>query len=340
MVNLSAVLEELEGWFAAERPDLLPRFRPGLLERQIEDLEVRVAPYRFSADLVTVYRWHDGWEDYGADGPYVALLPDCSFLALHYAVECYEMLTNLPGQPYAWNRLWFPAFGSQSGEFVELQPERDLPAGPLWSFHSHGGEVNTSFDSVAALFRTALECWRTGRLPYSPETWSDVYRYVTSRNPATRHPDGRSRLERSRFPEPDEWPESWLVAADHGFPSPADLADVITIAQLVADPWCERPVRGEFRFAMEGSDWLMATLTEGADSIKVRLKRELIEDFRQHLPFCGVEMILRPATEGDAIEQSMVAHEFASDGEETLTRYYLEHSAGTFDAIRVVPLFW
>jgi hypothetical protein len=336
--ELSAVLDELESWIGAERPDLVHRLRPGLSEAQIEDLEARVAPYRFPADVVTLYRWHDGWDDQSRDEPYVSLLPDCEFLALERAIDCYEVLLNLVGLPYAWNRLWLPAFGSQSGEFVELQPEGGLPAGPLWSFHSHDPEVHTSYDSVAALFRTALELWRMGRLPYTIESWPETYRYIAARNPVAMHPEGRSRLVRWSTPSLDQWPESWLAAANRGYPSPADNGDVISIAELVADPSCERPVRGGLRFAMEGSGWLLGTLTAGRESITVRLTRESIESFRQHLPACGVEMILKPA-EDDAIEESMVPYEFGSDAEEELTRHYLEHSLGKFDAIHVVPLF-
>jgi hypothetical protein len=107
------------------------------------------------------------------------------------------------GQQDAWQPLWFPAFGSQSGEFVELQPEPGRAAGQLWSFHSHAPEVYTSYDS---LFRTTLELWRAGLLPSEgPMSPRGLRELVASQNPASQRPNGPSRRLLSCFPTP-EWP--------------------------------------------------------------------------------------------------------------------------------------
>ena len=241
MSDLSAVLEELDGWLAAERPDLYPGLRPGLPEREIEDLEARLAPYRLPADLVTV-------------------------------------------------------------------------------------------------FATALELWRTGLLPLGPDQWPDVRRCLVSHNPAARDSDGRSRLQRSTAPAFD-WPESWLIAAGVGFPHPAGDSDVITIAELLADPSCERPVRGTFRTKMgSGAGWETGTLTDETGSIEVYLERESTENHRLVRSSNRFEMVVRPVTEGETVAESMAACEFGSELEESVTRRFLEASAASFDAIRVVPL--
>jgi cell wall assembly regulator SMI1 len=336
MDQLSAVLEDLDAWLAAERPDLHPRLRPGLSERQLAELEARLAPYHLPADLVTVYRWHDGWEEQHG-GSYVSLLPDCSFHALQDSIELYEMLCGLNQElDDSWNPLWFPAFGDQSGEFVELQPGPDLPAGFLWSFHSHDAEVYTSYDSVAALYRTTLELWRSGLLPAStPGPWLEIRHRIAFHNPAAKQPDGYSRLTRERFASLD-WPESWLIAAGVARPTPADDGDVITIAELLVDPWCERPVRGEFRCAMASAAGYTGTLSDETGAIKVHVDRETTENFR--LLSFRVEMIVRPVTEGETVEESMTACDFDNELEESLTRVFLERSAASFEAIRVVPL--
>ncbi len=334
--ELRVVLDELDAWFAAERPDLYPRLRPGLSERQIEELEARLAPYRLPADLVTVYVWHDGWDD-KRGGSCVPLVYDCTFNSLGDVIWLYEEQCELDRQlDNAWNPLWFPAFGYQTGEFVELQPDRDLPAGLLWSFHSHDGGVHTSYDSVAALFGTALELWRRGLLPLSPGQWPDVRRCLVSHNPVTRDPDGRWRLTRSAAPSFD-WPEPWLKAAGIAFPRAND-GDVITIAELLANPSCERPVRGVFRTALSSGGWETGTLSDDTGSAKVHLERDSTENFRLLRSSNRFEMILRPVTEGETVEEMADGCEFGSDLEESVTRRILDASSASFDAIRIVPL--
>jgi cell wall assembly regulator SMI1 len=339
MREVTEVLEELESWLASERPDLLPRLRPGLSELGVEELETRLAPYRLPADLVTVYQWHDGWDPHpGGASPYVGLMYDCSFHALEHTIELYEILLGIDEPEDVWNPLWFPAFGEGSGEFVELQPGPNLPAGLLWSFHSHAGELHTAYDSVASLFRTTLELWRAGMLP-STEPWvpDGLRAFVAAHNPVARHPDGRSRLERLSMPSLD-WPKPWLIAAGIARPSPADDDEVITIAEFLTDPWCERPVRGEFRCSMGSASWSAGTLTDETGSIKVHVEREMTENFRLFATSNRVEMILTPVTEGDTVEESMAQCELDDELERSVTRRFLEASAAAFDAIRVVPL--
>lgn len=339
MADLSAVLEELDAWFADERPDLYPRLRPGLSEHEIQNLEARVAPYALPDDLVTVYRWHDGWEAQCSGAPYVGLHHDCSFHTLRATVELYETLCGLNREiDDLWNPLWFPAFGDQSGELVELQPERGLLAGPLWSFHSHDGEVYTTFDSVTSLFRTTLELWRAGLLPLTQGQWPEMRQRIVSHNPVARYSDGSSRLRRSTAPSLD-WPDAWLIAAGVERPRVADDADVITIAELLTDPSCERPVRGEYRCAMgSGAGWETGALKDETGSIKVHLERESTRNYRWLRASNRLEMTLTPITEGDTVVEALAGCGFESDLEESVTRRLLDASAASFHATRVVPL--
>src|SRR6266545_1026755 len=155
MNELQAVLDDLDHWFRAERPDMYSRFRPGLSQNEIRELETRLAPYRLPADLVTLYAWHDGWISY-ADEKHVSLMWDATFSSLGEAVDHYESMTSLMSReedmPDLWHPLWFPAFGDQHYDFVELQPEPNRPAGGVWSWHTYGAEVVTRYDSVASLF--------------------------------------------------------------------------------------------------------------------------------------------------------------------------------------------
>jgi hypothetical protein len=70
----------------------------------------------------------------------------------------------------------------------------------------------------------------------------------------------------------------------------------------------------------------------------VHLERESTENYRLLATSNRVEMILRPVTEGETVEEMVDGCEFESDLEESVTRRLLDASAASFDAIRVVPL--
>jgi len=212
--DLPGVLDNLDQWFRTERQDLYPRLRPGLAMERIRTLEGRLAPHFLPEDLVVLYSWHDGWDEV-AEGEYVGFLPDMPFNSLEEAVEQYilwcSLIPQMEPEVGMWHRLWFPAFLSQSGEFVELQPQPSQPAGLVYSFHSHDGWVSPSFDSVAALFETTLALWRRGLLPLAGPFFPDGFQaFVATLNPKTRQPDGRLRRAISRAPSPD-WPTTWLA---------------------------------------------------------------------------------------------------------------------------------
>jgi hypothetical protein len=47
----------------------------------LDELSQRLLPYHLPAGLVTLYGWHDGWQD-SLDGAYRPLLPDATFNSL------------------------------------------------------------------------------------------------------------------------------------------------------------------------------------------------------------------------------------------------------------------
>jgi cell wall assembly regulator SMI1 len=336
MEELQGILDELDGWLSAERPGLYGRLRPGLSPAEIRELETRMAPYRLPADLETLYSWHDGWDE-RAQGEYVSFLPDCYFNSLEAAIDQYTFWCSMIEQDEdIWNPLWFPAFGESHGEFVELQPEPGRPAGPLWSYHSHGGELTTSYASVAALFATTRDLWRAGLLPSGE--WSDVYAFIQEHNPATQRPDGPLYREINRFPSLGQWPKTWLVAAGIPVPLPADDAEVVTIAELLADPFCGRPVRGELRGSAGSGDWTTGTLTDETGSVKVGLDRASTENYRLLFSSRRMEMVLTPNTEGETVDEALASLDYDDPAVEAVTGRLLDASAASFHADRIVPL--
>jgi cell wall assembly regulator SMI1 len=328
MDELQGILDEFDAWLRDERPDLYGRLRPGLSRDEIHELEASLAPYRLPADLVALYSWRDGWDEL-AEGEYVSFLPDCRFNSLGAAIEEYSVWCSLIEQEEdIWNPLWFPAFGDQSGEFVELQPDPGRPAGPLWSFHSHDAWFEVSYASVAALFATTFALWRADLLPSGE--WPDIHSFMKERNPPS------SQISRS--PTPGEWPSTWLVAAGIAVPTPAEDAEVATIAELLADPWCGKPVRGAYRCSAGSVDSQAGTLTDETGSVKVGLDRDTTENYRLAMSSRRLEMILTPITEGETVAEALATADCEDPQREAVTRRLLDAFSASFHANRIVPL--
>jgi hypothetical protein len=113
---------------------------------------------------------------------------------------------------------------------------------------------------------------------------------------------------------------------------------VVTVAELLADPLCGRPVRGDYRGNAGSTDWKVGTLTDGTGSVKVALDRSSTENYRLLSSPGRVEMILTPVTEGETVDEALAGVECEDPAVESVTRRLLEASAASFHADRVVPL--
>jgi cell wall assembly regulator SMI1 len=274
--ELQSVLAELEDWIRERHPDLHPRLRPGLSERELGLLAHTLRPYHLPVELEVLHRWHDGWESW-VGGEYRALLPDASFESLPDAILGYRGWLETLGTD-GWHPLWFPAFGNQSGELVVLQFEPGRPAGQVYAFHSEA-DLSTSYDSVTALFATTLDLWQRGLLP-DDRAYPEIRRLAAPHNPRSRLPDGVSRQEISRSSTRD-WPAAWREAIGVRPQTPAAEAELVTIAELAADPECGRPVRAELKGIGGSRDRFFASASDPTGAVTVFFMREETENFRE-----------------------------------------------------------
>lgn len=277
MDDLESILDELDRLIAGRHPALHARFRPGLSESEIESHARGLRPFHLPAELVVVYRWHDGWRSF-ADDEYRPLIHDASFPSLAEASRQYQTWLDALGLD-GWHPLWFPAFGEQSGELVALQLEPGESAGQVFGFHAELG-LSTSYDSVAALFATTLECWRTGLLPYEGPSFPPEIRALIARhNPRSRTAEGAPRREISRL-STEDWPPEWKeVAGIAPLGPPAE--DAITVAQFHADPRHDRPVAGDVRVTSGSFDAFRATLADATGSVAFLATRDRTASFRE-----------------------------------------------------------
>ncbi len=59
--ELQAILDELDRFVRMEHAELYRGFRPGLTQHEVDQLAGSLQPYYLPVELVSLYRWHDGW---------------------------------------------------------------------------------------------------------------------------------------------------------------------------------------------------------------------------------------------------------------------------------------
>jgi cell wall assembly regulator SMI1 len=325
MAELQATLDELDGLIRTARPELYGRLRPGLSMQEIDRLAEGLRPYHLPSDLVTLYRWHDGWDSY-ANGEYRPLLPDAQFNSLAESVAQYRAWWETLGAD-GWHPLWFPAFGDQSGELVALELEAGRAAGGLLSFHPEY-DLSTSYDSVAALFATTVECWRSGLLPSDDPTFfpPEIVKIAARHNPRSRTEAGLPRQEISRSATHD-WPALWREVLGIGRLAPAADELVVTIAEFVRDPQSGRPIHGEVAGWGGSFDTFIATATDATGSVPVLLSRAATENLREFVGGRGFELWLVPIAGGELVDELSAQ-----------MRGIAEVPAVSYLATRIVPL--
>jgi cell wall assembly regulator SMI1 len=299
--DLPGILDELERVIRTEHPALHARFGAGLADDEIGRLAEGLRPYYLPAELVALYRWHDGWRAF-MDGEYRPLLPDADFNSLAEAVAVRQGLREGLGSD-GWHPLWFPAFGAQSGELVSLRLAPNQPAGQVFAFHTEL-DLSTSYDSVSTLFATTLECWRTGVLPRDDHTYLPLgLREIAARhNPLSRNADGGQRREISRFSTGD-WPAPWKEVLGIAPMVPAADELVVTIAELAADPTSGRPIRGAVRGWGGSFDSWIVSVTDATGSVKVLATRQETENFRELAGTGRFELWLAPIVDGAHVDE-------------------------------------
>jgi cell wall assembly regulator SMI1 len=296
--ELRSVLDELDAWLRSRHLGLHRCLRPGLSSDELDRLGRELLPYHLPAELEELYRWHDGWERPSGDER-AALLPDAEFAPLAEAIRHHRAWWDALGAD-GWHPLWFPAFGSQSGELVPLQLEPRLPAGQVYAYHSEL-DLSTSYDSVTTLFATALDLWRRGLLP-GDTAYPEIRRIIGALNPRSRTRDGTPLREISRSSTRD-WPASWKQALAIAPMIPAADDEVVTIAELTAGRAGGHPIRAEMKGIGGSGDRFLATASDATGSATVFLMRDGTENFREASGSGRYDLWLAPLLESRAANE-------------------------------------
>jgi cell wall assembly regulator SMI1 len=284
--DLPRTLRQLDAVIRREHPDLYGRFRPGLSQAEIDRLSAKLAPYRLPKELVTLYRWHDGWDEF-LDGTLSELVPEDTFSSLSEAVDEYESWKA--GVGGGWNPLWFPFVGSEYGQMVPLQRASGKPAGQVYSFDAED-DLWTSYDSLGSYFGTVLDYWRTGVMDrYDPgritqDVKNEMVRIAVLHNPRSRRGNGLERRTISRDAT-GHWPAAWKRAIGLGPLLPAAEGDLVTVDDVRADPSLKGPIRVELIPSAGYGDDTIAEAKDDTGSLTVVIRdgetvnaRELLGD--------------------------------------------------------------
>ena len=108
---------------------------------------------------------------------------------------------------------------------------------------------------------------------------------------------------------------------------PAGEDEVVTIAELLANPSCGRPIRGEVRGWGGSSDSLIASASDATGSVKLLLTREGTENFREFRGGAVFDLWLAPLADRGPLDD-------LSDGMSALA----DVPAVEYFASRVVPI--
>lgn len=237
-----------------------------------------------------------------------------------------------------WHPLWFPAFGDQSGGLVALQLEPDRPGGIVWGYHSEGGELLSDFDSTATLFRTSLALWQSGEIHEFVFMTDGQWAALAAHNPQTRTADGRWQVKIDIW-STGQWPDEWKQVLGIGPMIPADDSEIITIAELIEDPACGRPIQGAVRGLAGGGGWDTWAVEDATGRIQFLTTRGVTENARE-LNGMGnrYEITLIPQTHGTPLPPMSLAEREALPEVECVARRILEQSSASFLATKVIPL--
>lgn len=335
ITELRETLAEFEAWLAEHGPDVLARLRPGLSDDQIAERERELAPFHLPADLVELYRWRDGFVHYAPD--WVSLLIDCEFLSLDEALDEYRFHNELAdAEPeIPWHPLWFPAFGGKHGELVELQTETGRVAPVLWSFHSEGRSLHASYDSIAAMFLSALAVWQVCGQPGMDIT-DEAWTLVRDANPRTS--GARGSVEVDMFATHD-WPEEWRQVLDIQPMEPTDSGLLVTVAEFVGNPRCGRPVRGVLTCEGGSSEgWSVWQLEDETDHMRVSIVIGETENAREMAPGELFDVYAVPDPTGKDIPELDDEALAALSDENRIAYRILSQMTAPYVATRIVPV--
>jgi len=203
--ELLALLSAYGGALRADVPELADNFEQPATDDEVEALSRALHPLFLSDDVITLYKWQNGFrQDIYLLG-YLLLDP------IEYALREYLKNGSL-GAP--WSRVWFPISSSDGFFRLTLLSEERAPSSPVYSYHVEEPELQLEFESVTLMVNTYSEAHRTGHSSYYAElNQFEFDEEAVDKLRLELNPHAYSYPEKQQnyydIYEPDSWPPLW-----------------------------------------------------------------------------------------------------------------------------------
>lgn len=165
---MPGLIERVDRWLAANRPDYYARLRPGATDAALDAFEARFA-LRLPVSFRAFYRWRDGQE------------PDCTsslqnnrmFSSLGEVAQAKEMLDGMIGSdlddPRWWRRGWVPFLANGGGDHLclDVAAEDGGEPGQLVVFWHDWEDRSVKFPDFEAWLRQLADSMEAGTLEFA-----------------------------------------------------------------------------------------------------------------------------------------------------------------------------
>jgi hypothetical protein len=271
-MSLVGELVRFDALLTAKYPEILANMNPGLSDDGIAEFRDALQPMGLTAEVETLYRWHDG----GASG----LFGGWTMLPSTFVVSQRSFYLNDLQEPPAWLRM----FDDQCIAFVTLEVRGSSSLPGVWYGHTHDGSLDRLFVSIESMVATCSDALEAGLLqslargPYPSLRFSqessldgrDFTPLRVAREAVTFvYPNPPAGTYLSRNPEPG-WPPAWLASLGLDPNPPAMRGATHTIAQLIelsslsdASGTIQATVK---RFGITAKTWI-ATVDDGTGEL-------------------------------------------------------------------------
>jgi cell wall assembly regulator SMI1 len=159
------LLDRMERWLAANRPDYLIRLQSGVTDAQLDAFEEQFG-LRLPAAFRAMYRWRNGQEE----GCYKSLQMNRMFSPLESVADTKELLDGLIGhdfdRPEWWRRGWVPFLSNGGGSHlcVDVAAEDGGEVGQLVAFWKADEDRPVEYPSVETWLTDLVESMESGEL--------------------------------------------------------------------------------------------------------------------------------------------------------------------------------
>ncbi len=162
---VKSLLDRLERWVAANRPDYFARLQPGVTDARLDAFEARFA-LKLPAGFRALYRWRNGQED----GCYKSFQMNRLFSPLESVADTKELFDGMIGHDFGrqgwWRRGWVPFLSNGGGSHlcVDVAAEDGGQVGQLVAFWKADADRPIEYASVEAWLTDLVGSMEAGEL--------------------------------------------------------------------------------------------------------------------------------------------------------------------------------